>query len=527
MLLSSLSTEDEDYTSDVTRFDTEISQLPTTLHLDGGVAASTDTDRSLLENDSHKRDEDSNDDDVVSFEYSALSSAKDPDDVRAGQRYNNAFAMTEEIHAPLETVPPPLQFQTSDPGEEQEEEEEEEEETVITEEYIVPVGPGGLDFSAAVKVGEEERVTQQSQSESVSRVAQSQPPSYSEPQQDSVPQEPEKPAKKEEFVLTMEDLSNVSLVPLRPKMYVPPKTAPISVPPDPEPVSETTMSGSPQRSHVHLAYVSGHSRVPGDSSYAPADTPSLPQASSLASDYVKTDSAVMLDKDQESECESSTDNVYRSTARLKFEANTSGKSAADDTTVEADSAGAHRASITSSSRSQVNAAQASPAAASPGDLQQQYGMLQDQFAVWQQQLQQNEALLVAQSSSASPGNEETLKALQMQMQMQQQMMQQLQMSMQVLALQQQQQGSTQPGSALSKSASSAVQSPPPAPAPAAAPPPPPPPAPAPSVVKSSKTKPRTRADPSRFQPQLEPREELMIAIRSFGGHGGLNKVSVV
>ena len=67
--------------------------------------------------------------------------------------------------------------------------------------------------------------------------------------------------------------------------------------------------------------------------------------------------------------------------------------------------------------------------------------------------------------------------------------------------------------------------PPPAPVTVEAPPPPPP---APTVVKPKASKPdaKSKSKDKRFERVLDPREELMIAIRSFKGREGLTSVSL-
>ena len=457
----------------------------------------------------------------------------------------------------METVPPPLEFQTD--GKE-EEEEEEEEVTTVTEEFIVPVGPDGLDYSAAVKVSEETTTASRPrESGTPGGVFRAKPVSITKGDEEDVERrkEPEKPAVKEEFVLTMEDLSSVCMVPLRPKLYVQPKPATVLPPqlqpepePEPAPVSYTESAQSnlsPDRSHVHLAYVSDHGHIhsvtketyetttdfstPSQGAvthHAASEEPAARGLSALQLPAMRITGSTepMTFSDDDRSSESSNDHVYRSTARL-----TIGGRAPDDASddgserlVDADS---RRLSNASSNSHQTVSSQGE-AEATARELQQQYSTLQDQFVLWQQQLQQNQALLASHSGGVDDSNNATLKALQMQMQMQQQMMQQLQMSMQALTLQQLQQ---QQQNGLQQDSAPPPPPPPPPPAsvvPAAPSAPLPPPsaqAPAPKVIKAGTTKPKSRPAASRFEPQLDPREELMIAIRSFGGRAGLNTVS--
>ncbi|XP_070211400.1 protein cordon-bleu-like isoform X1 [Littorina saxatilis] len=490
------------------------------------------------------------------------SSSVDGDRERGVPAVSNAFNMMEEIQAPMETVPPPLEFQNGGGGGEEEEEDEQEEEeeeevtTTVTEEYIVPMGPSGFNYSAAVKVSEEEEkrgnTTSRKTSDSSSGVFRAEPLSILQrAERDAAEEaerkrrEPPKPAKKEEFVLTSEDLSSVSLVPLRPKVYIPPKEkhapvqAPTPPPPEPEPEADYAAEpavgpGSPDRRHMRLAYVSNHGHVQPVSSHEGSRDFSAPsyhradsgrqraeeqlsgqgQVSSLVLPNMRitgvTEPMAFSDDDRSSE--SSNDHVYRSTAKL----------ATDSRAAES---GSESGSERADSRRMSNASTHSQAGVPALDeLQQQYSNLQEQFVLWQQQLQQNQTLLASQTNNdrgaGDVHSDAALKTLQMQVQMQQQMMQQLQMSMQALAVQQQQQQQQQqPQNGLYRER-------PPPPAPLAAAPPPPPPAPLAAKAAPKVVKPKTPSSSTRFQPQLDPREELMIAIRGFGGRNELNTVPV-
>ncbi|KAL4221930.1 actin filament network formation [Mactra antiquata] len=204
-------------------------------------------------------------------------------------------------------------------------------------------------------------------------------------------------------------------------------------------------------------------------------------------------------------------------------------------------------------------------------MQAQYNQLQQQFSMWQNQLIQNQKLLATQGSpDISSANQMAVKddqsnlqlqQLQLQIQMQQQMMLQLQQSMQALALQNtlanQQQTFSQPISqpvVTMETSQSQNASPPPrtqvakeiensqpeptiksstvgqtfSPPPAPAAPPVAPPAPTvsankpkPSKADAKYTKPKQR----KIERQLDPREQLMLDIRNFG-KTHLNKVPV-
>ncbi|XP_046569841.1 LOW QUALITY PROTEIN: uncharacterized protein LOC124278149 [Haliotis rubra] len=160
-------------------------------------------------------------------------------------------------------------------------------------------------------------------------------------------------------------------------------------------------------------------------------------------------------------------------------------------------------------------------------LQTQYEILQQQFTMWQQQLKQNQDLLASQhiDPEVQSMQEIQIQQMQQQMQIQQQMMSQLERSMEALALQKKPK-SGQPSTAASASASVVEASPEcsgegigrlsiPTP-------PPPPPV---TVVKKTVKRVNKEEDP-RFQRKLDPREELMIAIRSFGGRSKLATVSI-
>ncbi|KAK7499370.1 hypothetical protein BaRGS_00009345, partial [Batillaria attramentaria] len=424
---------------------------------------------------------------------------------------------------------------------------------VDSEEYIVPMGPSGLDYSAAVKVSEQE--TQQKPSQSLdsapaesSGVFRAEPVSITsaparQPKLETpVEKVPEKPKPKEEFVLTFEDLSSVSLVPLRPKMYAEPKPSRASSQVVTHP-AEVDVIGPVDRSHVHLAYKSNHGHLHAvrgdepsldnvaDSKYSEVHdtrhptqtrpTESAPETRPgtslmpLPSMRITGNTEPMTFSDDDRSSVSSNDHVYRSTAQLVI----GGQPHHDDTASLTDEgsdrlgdAGSRRLSTASSNGGVAGNGGLDMDSAREG-LQQQYEQLQQQFVIWQKQLQQNQALLATQEEAGADGeSSNTLQALQLQMQMQQQMMQQLQLSMQALTLQQKQQ--------------LAQQDPAPAPPAPAAPPAAPAPPQAPKVIKSEAVKSKQRPPSKRFEPQLDPREELMIAIRSFGGRAGLNTVPV-
>ncbi|KAK3591154.1 hypothetical protein CHS0354_040220 [Potamilus streckersoni] len=173
----------------------------------------------------------------------------------------------------------------------------------------------------------------------------------------------------------------------------------------------------------------------------------------------------------------------------------------------------------------------------------QHQLLKQQFEMWQAQLLNNQKLL---SSLESDDQSQQLQQLQLQMQIQQNMMLELQENMKALTLQQQALPQTpSPNQSLRNSnltqlitASSAILNPEPASlAPAIPKDPPAAPIPPPlpfahayqkdtqftKAPDSKDTKPKR---PKRYEPELDPREKLMISIRSFPGRNNLKKVPV-
>jgi hypothetical protein len=453
------------------------------------------------------------------------------DDREAPTSHSHAFAMHEEIHAPVETVPPPLEFQNS----RDEEEEEEEEVVTVTEEYIMPMGPGGPDYTAAIKVQQEDEV----KAGKSSGVFRAEPVSIlkrveREPKLEVEEKpKPSKPAKKEEFVLTLEDLSSVSLLPDRPKVFAPPKLKVYEPQPEPEPevereeFREVASVSAPGRSHVHLAYVSDHGHVQPAASpedrYQPSEqTSKTTNLSSFGLPTMRytsnTEPLPFSDDDRSSQ--SSSDHVYRSTATVTISGSNSVKDDASDMGSEQLEDPDSRQLVESSPSRQ----------GAQLELQRQYNEMQEQLGVWQRQLERNQALLAAQNSAQDGGgyddsgyDDDQRQSIESQVAQGLQIIESVRQSMQALQLKQQQQNGTAQRSA----------SPPPPPPPPATVVPAPPPAPEPTVAKAvtsavrAQAKPKSKPLPSRFQPQLDPREELMIAIRSFGGRAGLNTVSVL
>jgi len=166
-------------------------------------------------------------------------------------------------------------------------------------------------------------------------------------------------------------------------------------------------------------------------------------------------------------------------------------------------------------------------------LTAQYAAMQDQMALWQTQLAANQRLLASSASpETSPGGPPDpsslqLQQLQLQIQMQQQMLLQLQQSMATLALQ-----TTVAPAAVARAPAPQTSTPLPemptmrvhSPRDT---PPAPPPAPAIKAMKASKADAKySKPKQKRFERQLDPREQLMLDIRNFGKKG-LHKVSLL
>ncbi|XP_069110876.1 protein cordon-bleu-like isoform X3 [Argopecten irradians] len=163
--------------------------------------------------------------------------------------------------------------------------------------------------------------------------------------------------------------------------------------------------------------------------------------------------------------------------------------------------------------------------------------LETQLTQWQQQLQQNQVLLSSTENLAADDNAAQLQAqLQAQLKAQQEMMLQMQQSMQLLAMQQQKRDSPVPVVKVEPEPQKQVV------APTFIPVAPPAPPPAPSLPQNgsvktgskvtndtktvSSVKPKGKGRRIIEPPKLDPREELMIAIRNSNGMQSLKQVPV-
>lgn len=178
---------------------------------------------------------------------------------------------------------------------------------------------------------------------------------------------------------------------------------------------------------------------------------------------------------------------------------------------------------------------------------QNSNQLQEQFLQWQEQLMQNQKLLGASQNATTTDEISLQQQLQTQLQMQKLMMEQMQQSMAALSMQQQKQTDLlkpqeNPEPKIIIEQKKALESVPPPPSAA---PPVAPPLPqngsvhtdVKNIVVNAKmeekktaalyVKPKGKGRRIIEPPKLDPREELMIAIRNKGGISSLNKVSCI
>lgn len=422
----------------------------------------------------------------------------------------NEFAMTEEIEAPVETVPPPLEFQNS------EDTEDEEEVVTVTEEYIVPLTSKGFDFSASVKIPDlnapnvdvfQSKIVDSASSIGVQPIQTIDVVNPTPPQAEdkaTIKKPVKESPPKEEFVLTTEDLKNVSLLPLRPKLYSQPKTGRSVEYKQPRGswLTDIVLDEPRERSHVHLAYASERSQqkqsTGGSPSLAPKHIVADSKTSSSSQPVAKGDQPSFVlpsmriisvleppgFSDDDASSENTDDYRYQSTAKLLMENHSEDVSSPTDDSSE-------RRSSTSSRH--LSDASSSSISSAVGELQsdlteeEKYQQLQQNLTRWQQQLLHNQVLLAQQSDASLlvADRSNKLQAIQLETQSQQQ----------------------KPPKSLQKD-------------PTPSPPHPPSPPSAPKLVKTWEAPKQQRPPAKKFEPQLDPREELMIAIRSFGGRQG-------
>ncbi|XP_062593976.1 FK506-binding protein 5-like isoform X7 [Saccostrea cucullata] len=146
------------------------------------------------------------------------------------------------------------------------------------------------------------------------------------------------------------------------------------------------------------------------------------------------------------------------------------------------------------------------------------GQMQQQFQIWQTQLEQNQNLLASQPVPTDENSLQLQNQLKSQIEIQKQMLAQMQKSMETLAAQAQTKPTDSPRNSIDKTEVSSRQDTIPSP----------PVMPQMRMKSDSldKEKKSKRKSSKRFEPKLDPREELMLQIRNFQGRGGLKKVPV-
>ncbi|XP_056008242.1 nucleolar protein dao-5-like isoform X17 [Ostrea edulis] len=144
--------------------------------------------------------------------------------------------------------------------------------------------------------------------------------------------------------------------------------------------------------------------------------------------------------------------------------------------------------------------------------------MQQQFQMWQTQLEQNQKLLASQPVSVDETSLQLQDQLKNQIEIQKQMLAQMQKSMETLAAQSQTKSLDSPRDNVDKSEVSSRQnlipSPPVLPQMRMK---------SDSLDKEKKSKKKVN---KRFEPKLDPREELMLQIRGFQGRNALKKVQL-
>ncbi|CAC5406829.1 unnamed protein product [Mytilus coruscus] len=394
-----------------------------------------------------------------------------------------------------------------------------------------------------------------------------------------IPKEPEKPKPKEEFVLTFDDLSKVDFSLMRKKKKIQPKPKPTyqSTPEKRHTVAtldEIKSNFAINNDNVFITPTKGHNLEMDDGfiiteagsvrghkgevktkcselSFSPNSEGEMEHVLEEKSISMINLPAVRASLDssiEENKSEDSVkDDIVVSRTEIVFSVNS------NSTKQEDDSSG-RQTSLNSNLEKSVNDSGVEAESDSNIDHQEvltaQYKQLQQQFSTWKIQLEENKKLL--SSSQAIPSDETTKQfqqQLQSQIQLQQQMIQQMQQSMEALSSQQQQGGLVDQSSqnnlpsSLDKSSQKQISVdignhvdqtieptsvkqtfvPPPPVAPAL------PNGKAIVEVTSSneQTKPKSKSKPRKYiEPKLDPREELMIAIKNFGGRSAMKKVPV-
>lgn len=395
-----------------------------------------------------------------------------------------------------------------------------------------------------------------------------------------IPKEPEKPKPKEEFVLTFDDLSKVDFSLMRKKKKIQPKPKPTyqSTPDKRHTVAtldEIKSNFAINNDNVFITPTKGHNLEMDDGfiiteagsvrghkgevktkcselSFSPNSEGEMEHVLEEKSISMINLPAVRATLDSSIEDNKNEDNVKDdivvSRSEIVFSVNSNSPKQEDDSSER-------KTSVNSNLEKSVNDSGVEAEHDTSIDHQEvlatQYKQLQQQFSMWKVQLEDNKRLL--SSSQAIPSDETTKQfqqQLQSQIQLQQQMIQQMQQSMEALSSQQQQSSLVDQSSqhnlpsSTDKSShkqisvdignhvdqvieSTSVKQ--------TFVPPPPPVAPAlpngKAIVEvtssNEQTKPKSKSKPRKYiEPKLDPREELMIAIKNFGGRTAMKKVPV-
>ncbi|CAL1540761.1 unnamed protein product [Lymnaea stagnalis] len=458
------------------------------------------------------------------------------------------FAMTEEITVPLETVPPPPDFNDEREISKNTSEDEEEFYSEIVEELIIPLGPNGYDFTAAVKVPIEEPVKEVKpviQNENITGVFRAEPLSIMSMSHlptlvhHSQPKPAVQSTQKEEFVLTTEDLSSVS--------FLPPKARRAKPIPEPVPLVHISTTSLVIDKSLGTNDVSkGKLELPGVASgqhkdKKPHDSKSKAESSiktyplqNMPSMRISKVDGLSSYSDYDQPQANSDPIVTRSTPRLLMNSNTASHGSSSHKAGVDNVDGAygrvyseyHSSSENSTDSDGMKHSESSSSMQSidvqeqQEALQSQYFALQAQFSQWKEQLARNQSILASQTDGKEQQTE--AKQLAAQMAKQQKMMDDIQAT--IMAMQQQ--GQVEDLEArpipLSIPASKPLSTPVTKPLTTVA-----------KQVILTNTAPLKSANAAakpktkpKFEPELDPREELMIAIRNFNGREGLRTVPV-
>ncbi|XP_005109505.2 flocculation protein FLO11 [Aplysia californica] len=482
------------------------------------------------------------------------------------------FAVSEEITVPVDTVPPPPEF--GDAGEDKTNESVEDEEEFFTEtieEIIIPMGPNGFDFSAAKKIPDvdtpkehgpespRERKTStgvfRAEPVAVAPVSAVKTKSSApeiKPKPTGLKPKEQLPKEKEEFVLTTEDLSSVTFLPPRPKVAkVPVETQPSTHVSTTSLVMEKHRSAATPSSHryseepeygnvkQHVSHISFKPKTEAENDSVLEEKPITLLNMPRMRPSPREENVTSFSDDSRSDS-SSDPFTSRSAPRLLVNSLSSSQNSDRKSSINDMEDGSYKPvqngqgspTVDRNRRGSKTSSHSLDAVEQEEAFQAEYQTLQSQLDMWQEQLARNQTLLASQDvgPDVQTGH---LKQLTEQMAMQQKMMQQLQNSMQALQEQKgQSNGHQENGSLASKPTANSIESKVQPIVSASTPPPPPPPPPPPSVqqekpkiVKATTVAPKPKSK-SRFEPVLDPREELMIAIRGFHGREGLRPVPV-